>query len=132
MGPWVCILKRLEAHLPFLLPLLYTAMHNVDVGCLCTMLRLSSRLSSYAVVSIGLVTRYKVVPNIMQAIYFCRMEVLLTSCMMLLSMCTHKNTLVENIPMKDSLLMKDGQNFGQEVATALMEIPQPTTAMRAM
>ena len=96
------------------------------------MLRLSSQLSSYTVVSIGLVTRYKVVPNIMQVIYFCRMEVLLTSCMMLLSMCTRKNTHVKNIPMKDSLLMKDGQNFGQEVAMALMEIPQPTTAMRAM
>jgi hypothetical protein len=47
-------------------------------------------------------------------------------------MCTHKYTLVGNTPTKDSLSMKDGLSFGLEVAIALMEIPQPTTAMRAM
>ena len=34
--------------------------------------------------------------------------------------------------MKASLSMKDGRSFGQEVATALMEIPRPTIAMRVM
>jgi hypothetical protein len=60
------------------------------------------------------------------------METFFTFCMMLPSMCIHKGTLVGNTPTKDSLSMKDGLSFGPEVAIALMEIPQPTTAMRAM
>lgn len=51
---------------------------------------------------------------------------------MLLSMCTHNYTFVENTLMKGLLSMRDGRSFGQEVAMALTEIPQPTTAMRVM
>ena len=45
---------------------------------------------------------------------------------------THNLTLVGNAPMEDLPSMKDGLNFGREVAMALMEVPPLTTAMKAM
>ena len=59
------------------------------------------------------------------------MEVLLISCMMLRGTPTHNHTIVINALMEDLLLMKDGLSFGQGVATALMEVPPLTIAMRA-
>ena len=59
------------------------------------------------------------------------MEVLFISCMMLRGTPTHNHIIVINVPMEDSLSMKDGLSFGLEVATALMEVPPLTTAMRA-